>query len=187
LLKKTLSQIVEGNNDYIVQLKANAKSLYVQAIQGAMDEESLSEASSRECNKGRLEYRHVYVFDAQSAIANKSIGANKILVVYRSTKRNGDFMRSVKVYLTSLDSNDAKLYLDLIRKHWWIENKLHYVKDVVLLEDYTKFNHNKRSKFNAIYRNIAVHCIKCKGLKSVKYALEKCANHVKRCLRFLRI
>jgi len=63
---------------------------------------------------------------------------------------------------------------------------LHYVKDVILKEDQTSFKTYDRFKKNAIYRNIIFNFFKLNGLKSVKQALEKCANNMELCTKLIR-
>ena len=68
-------------------------------------------------------------------------GAQQVLrlescVTYHSGPRRGQTSRLVRYFLTSLDPQvPARRLLRLIRQHWHIENRLHYVRDVTLGED----------------------------------------------------
>ena len=62
----------------------------------------------------------------------------------------------IRFYISSLPSN-AKRILDAVRKHWSIENKLHWVLDVAMNEDHSRvhkdqapenFGHGSRMKQN---------------------------------------
>lgn len=78
----------------------------------------------------------------------------------------------VHYYISSLQGADAECFQTIVRSHWTVENQLHWVKDVILREDTTKFQHYKTYKMNALYRNYVCSCIKLKGWTSIKYALE---------------
>lgn len=113
-------------------------------------------------------------------------GLKKIISIRRKRKTKHGESDSTHYYITSLESNDPKLFLDLIRKHWWVENKLHYVKDVILKEDQTSFRTYDRIKKNAVYRNVTINFLKLNGFQSIKQGLERCANNIELCIKLVR-
>jgi predicted transposase YbfD/YdcC len=148
----------------------------------------LDQAQTEEVNRGRVELRILKIYEAQSALRTEWAGLKRIISLrrIRIDKSTGKESDSTHYYISSLSSNDALLYLDLIRKHWWIENKLHYVKDVILGEDRISFGTYDRLKKNALYRNVTMNFLKLNGFSSIKYALEKCVNNIKLCCKILR-
>ena len=54
---------------------------------------------------------------------------------------------------------DAKRLLGLVRGHWGIENKLHYVKDEALGEDRCRVRRGNGAQVLAALRNAAVHLL----------------------------
>jgi predicted transposase YbfD/YdcC len=63
-----------------------------------------------------------------------------------------------------------------IRSHWHIENKFHYVKDVMMRED-KECTSNKAAAANlALLRSLAFNILKTKN-KSIKQATEIFANY----------
>jgi Transposase DDE domain len=63
--------------------------------------------------------------------------------------------------ITSLrrDQAGAKDLLDLIRGHWGIENRLHYVKDETLGEDRCRVRTGSSPEVLSMLRNVAVHLL----------------------------
>lgn len=150
------------------------------------DHVPIEKQQTKEINRGRKECRILSLYEPEIEWTRQYPGLKKIICVRRIRKTKRKESDTTHYYISSLESNDPNLYLDLIRKHWWIENKLHYVKDVVLREDLTSFETYSRIKKNAVYRNIAINCLKLNGFLSIKQGLEKCANNVKLCIKLLR-
>ena len=67
--------------------------------------------------------------------------------------------RFVRYYISSLLSN-AERILNAIRKHWSIENKLHWVLDVALNEDHSRVRKDQAPENFAVLRHIALNLLK---------------------------
>jgi len=65
----------------------------------------------------------------------------------------------VRYYITTLPS-DAKRILHVVRGHWAIENKLHWVLDVVMNEDHNRAHKDQAFANLAVLRHIALNLIK---------------------------
>jgi predicted transposase YbfD/YdcC len=50
--------------------------------------------------------------------------------------------------------------MDLIRSHWHIENRLHYVRDVTFHEDASRIRHTKRQRLLATLNNLVIGLIR---------------------------
>ena len=78
-------------------------------------------------------------------------------VVRIERERRGPAGATVEVayFITSLDSGraDASQLLDLVRRHWHIENRLHYVRDVTLGEDACRVRKGHAPQVLAALRN----------------------------------
>ena len=64
--------------------------------------------------------------------------------------------------ITSLSREraDAARLLGLVRRHWGIENRLHYVRDVTLGEDACRVRSGSAPQFLACLRNAAMHLLR---------------------------
>lgn len=94
----------------------------------------------KETNKGhgRLEVREIWTSTQMNEWFEKDwAGMAQVFMIRRSVKEKGE-ERIERVYgMTSVPRKnaDAKRVLELNRKHWFIENRLHYRRDVTLGED----------------------------------------------------
>jgi predicted transposase YbfD/YdcC len=67
--------------------------------------------------------------------------------------------KDVRYYISSLLSN-AEQILQAVRKHWSIENKLHWVLDVALNEDRSRVRKDQAPENFAVLRHIALNLLK---------------------------
>ncbi len=67
--------------------------------------------------------------------------------------------KHVRYYISSLPSN-AQRILHTVRKHWSIENKLHWVLDVALNEDHSRVRKDQAPENLAVLRHIALNLLK---------------------------
>jgi len=65
-----------------------------------------------------------------------------------------------------------------VRSHWYIENKLHYTKDVIMREDKECTANKDAAAKLALLRNFAFNILKNSN-KSIKHATEIFANYLK--------
>lgn len=82
----------------------------------------------------RLTERTVEVFDCLAGIAEDWLGLRRFVRVQRQGTRQGKLYTQSSYYITSL-ATTARQFAVGIRGHWGIENRLHWVKDVVFRED----------------------------------------------------
>jgi len=101
---------------------------------------------------------------------------NQIVKVTRIRIVKGQTEFKEHFYVSSLENKDAKFYFKAIRNHWRIENSLHWVRDVILKEDDTKFNSYSTFEKNALYRSVIFNLLKLRFGGSIKYAMELVAN-----------
>ncbi|MCB1531786.1 MAG: ISAs1 family transposase [Alphaproteobacteria bacterium] len=83
----------------------------------------------------------------------------------RTIKSTGKTSIESTCFITSLpeSSTTPEHLLELNRNHWGIENKLHWVKDNVFLEDRSTIRTKDAPHIAAILRNLALHLIKKAG------------------------
>jgi predicted transposase YbfD/YdcC len=89
---------------------------------------------SEEINRGRLETRIIHVFGATEEIKEYLPHIKAVVRVKRIRQNKKNTSEEIIYYVSDVEYT-AKRFYKGIREHWSIENKLHWVKDVVMLED----------------------------------------------------
>jgi len=186
--KKIAQKIKEREAEYLLAVKENQKEL-CNDVSGTFEEaerieyQQVEHTYDKTVNKthGRLEVRECWAITDKewlSLIRQKTEweGLQSIAKVRRKRTINGDTTQEDKFYITSLDT-EAKVLLQKIRGHWAIENKLHWVLDVVFREDFSRVRAENSAENFAVIRHLAVNLLKqektCK--RSIKAKRLKCA------------
>lgn len=142
--KTIVNKIVnEKNAHYCLSVKSNHKSLFYDideyfkfALNDKYELSKLSFYSSSNKDHGRIEKRECYVCNDVSFINDKNIWANlkSIILVRNYREEYGDLSIDDRYYISDLVLS-AQDFSDIIRKHWSIENNLHWILDVHFKED----------------------------------------------------
>jgi predicted transposase YbfD/YdcC len=176
ILKKTLQTIIDSQNHFLVKVKANQPKL-LKAIKNTVQAfVAVDELLIKETNRGRKETRLIKVFNQKDLLPSKWKIVNTIILVVREFIRKDKIHQTISFYISDLETTNAKLLLQGIRGHWYIENKLHYTKDVIQKEDKTATKNKIAAANLAIFRNFCFNILKAKN-KSIKYASEYFANN----------
>ncbi|MGY1900749.1 ISAs1 family transposase [Nocardia gipuzkoensis] len=96
------------------------------------------------------------------------------------TDRNTGKRTTEVVYaITSLSVTDArpKQVADWIRGHWAIENLLHWVREVVFAEDYSRVRTGSAPQVMATLRNTAISLLRLTGHTNIAAALRHNAQY----------
>ena len=134
----------------IVQLKDNQPILCEKVGTACAGAKPLSGVQTIDAkSRNRHETRTIAVFDAKSAVAEtewKPFVAALVQVertVHAFQPATGLWKTSDETsYYLSSRAVEAKHAADAIRKHWGIENKSHYTRDVTLREDASRIRKN---------------------------------------------
>jgi hypothetical protein len=89
--------------------------------------------------------------------------------------------------ITSLsrEKADAARLLDLTRRHWGIENGLHYTRDETLGEDRCRVRKGRSPQVLASLRNVAIYLLRSIDAPSVAVATRQLAAHPQQSLDLL--
>lgn len=168
--RKIAKEIKAQGADYILSVKENQPSLYNTIDKAFKHADSVQYETmvydSHEENDfghGRIEGRicttlpMMYLHDFKE----KWVGLASIARIQseRIIKKTGEISVETLYYISSLPS-DAKLILSSKRQHWGIENKVHWLLDVVFKEDDSRIrDRNSAQNFTAL-RRLAINMIK---------------------------
>src|SRR3982751_5900024 len=111
---------------------------------------------------GRLVRRRVFVCpEAASLEALRAWpGLRTVLAVetIRGVNGSGTVEAEIRYFLSSCD-DDPKVLIQAIRRHWTIENGLHWVLDVTFREDDSRVRDRTAARNLAILRKVAINLI----------------------------
>lgn len=134
-------------------MKGNQPALFEALQQIETHAEPLDQARQFDHERSRIERREVKVFDAAPVLSSlpepdswpERIAA--VIRLHRDTEcfdtRTGDWKRRTEIaYYVATHLRSAAVFAQVIRGHWGIENRHHYVRDVTLREDASRIRRN---------------------------------------------
>lgn len=166
-------QIVLGGGDYLFPVKANQAKL-LQAIAEVFVPSPVTAGHSRQVlaetysetitsGHGRIEHRYLTL----SSQLNDYLDWPHLGQVFRlqrvvQRQKTGKITYQVVFGITSLSAQDCspERLMKLVRQHWHIENRLHYVRDVTFHEDACQIREHKRQRLLACLNNLVIGLIR---------------------------
>ena len=142
--------------NYIIAVKGNQGQLS-QAIKDTVAlEKPIDTNTMNDCGHGRVEKRSCHVYPNLSHLEDKHRWKDlKTFIViekevfYKATQKT---TKETRYYISNLNISASQINT-MVREHWAIENKLHWVLDVVFEEDYArKRTGNSAENFNLILK-----------------------------------
>lgn len=126
-----------------------------------------------------------------TTILNEYQGWPGLAQVFRLTRERtaaGKTTTEVAYGITSLPraKADARRLLGLTRRHWGIENRLHYVRDVTLGEDACRVRSGPAPQILAEVRNAALHLLVGVNAKNIAAAIRHLAAKPFKAVRLIR-
>lgn len=172
--KKSARKILDSGGDYLLGLKGNQKYLESRVIEKF---EQKTGAGIRSCSKdifktqekghGRMEKRICTVLTPKPG---KEFGINPLeqwpelnsiieISSERTNLKTGETSQEKRYYISSLKTS-AEEFLSAVRGHWEVENKLHWVLDVVFREDDCRSRSGYSPENFSMLRQFALNLIK---------------------------
>ena len=170
----------------MIQVKHQRKTLTKLVKHRVEWTQPIGRTKSVENQRGRTEIRMLSLYTPGRELQADWPTIKRVIAVRRIRIIKGNQSDKVHYYITSLNSKNPEQFQWIIRNHWGIENKLHWVKDVIMREDATSFHNYKAIKMNALFRNFVFTCIKLNNYSSIKYALEILRSNPKKILKIIR-
>jgi predicted transposase YbfD/YdcC len=161
--------IIKSCNDYVIAVKNNQPKLHSHIQRIAALRKPTSRIVETEKIRDRLTTLTVEVFHEIKGIDPKWIGINSLIRVERVGTRKGKKYHEIVCYISSL-LGTAKEFAIGIRGHWGIENRLHWVKDVVFKEDSSTIRMGNAPANLSITRAIALNIIRRNSYASITIA-----------------
>jgi hypothetical protein len=127
---------------------------------------------------GRIERRSTQTSTALAGYLNFPHAAQVFRIERRVTRcKSGKRSRETAYGVTSLGSAraDARLIGELVRGHWEIENRLHWVRDVTFDEDRSQVRTGSGPRAMASLRNFAISCLRLVGCTNLAQGLRRMA------------
>ena len=159
----------------MIAVKANQPKLYkqIQTLTQLSTPSSISHSCER--SRDRFTHRTCSVFEDISGISQEWIGLQRLIKVERTGTRKNLPYHQVVYYISSLTLSAVE-FAKGIRAHWAIENRLHWVKDVVLQEDRSPIRSGYAPANLSITRTIAINLVRGHGYDSLTSAIRLLAH-----------
>ncbi len=153
--------------DYLLALKANQKSLHAEAALFFDQAEELDAHDTVDADHGRIETRRAVVsHDIGWLRAGRAApgeprfdGLAMIGMVEATVEKDGETATSRRYYIGSALLS-ARQFLAATRAHWGVENRLHWVMDVVFHDDLMRLRTANGPANMAAMRHAALNIIK---------------------------
>lgn len=162
---RTLDHITQNKGDFIVQVKANQSNLH-RAVKAhfAAHYDNLTddeEKEQRDAGHGREESRIVMQLPITlpDGLREKWPHVKTVIEVARGRKTGESTSYTSHFYVSSIDLNPA-LAAKAIREHWHIENRLHWVLDVVFREDEMRVTDQDGAAHMALFNRVCLNIIR---------------------------
>ncbi len=166
--KKTVEQIVDSGNHYVIQVKRNQPSLFSAIECAILTQTPLDSYDEQEKGHGRHSRWTVNVYNAaQDQKANEWKNLRRFIHVHKHTIKKNEESHADRFYISDQFTTDAKFFHQGIRGHWKIENSLHWVKDVVHGEDQNGIRTANGPLNTAVFSAIAINIHRKNGHYSI--------------------
>lgn len=156
--------IIKQEADYILAVKENQKQLYQDIKDEFKFGKSIQTHLNQDLGHGRIETRKCSVINTFEFIDNQDKWAElKSIIKIESIREFKNSSKpnetATRYYISSLKANPETLQ-NMIRLHWGIENKLHWVLDVAFSEDASRKRAGNAPQNFSILSKIALNLLR---------------------------
>lgn len=165
---KIINKILSKKGNYCLPLKANQKQAYKDVKEyfeyvenTKLERNKLDDNIAIDKGHGRIERRETYVitnFDKLDSLS-KFKNVNSIIKTVNFRELNRQTSIQEKYYISNLELS-AEEFANITRKHWQIENNLHWTLDVYFKEDLSTAKKSNAIHNFSLLRKICFNLIK---------------------------
>ena len=161
--------IKERKGDYVLALKGNQGRMHEDlrehfhwARKNDFKDVPFDYAETTDKGHGRIEVRRVWCTEDIVWLEGKDAWKGlKGYVAVESERIVGDkTSRETRFFVSSLVSTSAQRMGEIVRAHWSIENRLHWMLDVVLNEDQSRVRKGNAPEVTAILRHVLLNLLR---------------------------
>lgn len=175
--REIAGKIARGGGDYVLQVKGNQPSLQeaIKVSFAKADEATATKTTTkarrrttREKSRGREETRHYTILplpESMSSFGQQWSKLTSIGRVVREVYRDGKQTSETSYYICSIGAK-VGLFSESARRHWSIENGLHWVMDVVFGEDRSRIREGHAAENMSFLRRFVTTLLKRDTSKS---------------------
>lgn len=178
-------KIIDKGGDYLLALKENRPVLHADVERFFADppKEAVTTCKTTDGDHGRIEERtHSICHDVGWLFSDRRFagepafpGLAMIGMVESTTERGGRIEHTRRYYLSSTRL-DAVTFARAVRAHWGVENRLHWVLDVVFHDDLARLRSGHGPENMAIVKHMAINLMRStKATASLKVRRKKAA------------
>lgn len=166
--KKIAEQIIDKGGDYVLAIKGNQGNMYEDiklffedAAKNDFHDISHDFYETVDGDHGRVEIRRYWTVSELDWLCGKENwkGIKSIGMAEYECHVGDEINIGVRYYISSLD-NDSKQFGNAVRKHWGIENSVHWILDVAFREDESRIRKGHSAENLAVVRHIALNMLK---------------------------
>ncbi len=161
--------ILDKGGDYLLALKENRPATYadVELFFAAPPPGACDTLETTDGDHGRIEVRRVAVCHEVAWLLSDRRYPDEVVfpglamigLVESQVERNGKTTRERRLYLSSARL-EAKSFARAVRTHWHIENRLHWVLDVVFHDDLARLRTGHGPQNMAVVKHIALNLLR---------------------------
>lgn len=169
---KIAKTILNGNADYVLALKGNQGELHRDVklffADNGCDKSGFMQTVDGD--KGRIETRRYWVCDQINWLACRHphwAGLRAIGMVKSKREIKGKVSEHTRYFISSLPEN-VETFARAVRGHWGIENRLHWVLDMLFSDDHCRVRKDQAAKNFTVIKHMALNLLRHEASKGAK-------------------
>lgn len=183
--KSVVETVLAQGGDYVFVVKGNQPTLQSDIAtlfgESQVVADTLTQTRQVNLHGQRIEQRTLQASTALTAEYCQWPGLQQVFKIERrvTNKKTGLTATEVSFGISSLSAQqaDAKRLAAIVRGHWGIENRLHWVRDTIFGEDRCRVRSGRAPQVLAAIRNLAIGLLRLAGYPSVSEGLRHYATH----------